>query len=296
MLVQQKGLLTARQAAVFGVAPAMVHRRCSGERPEWRRVLPRVYATFRHPLTSQQQAIAAWLYAGRGAVLTGAAALHWWGVAYLPREVQSTPVDVLLPIERECASTRFVRVTRTRRPISRINVDHVACVPIARAVVDCGRRLGSYEPVLGLVSSVLNGRRATLDELASELAAGTTRGSRHLRQVLLQAATNVRSVPEGRLLALLAGTTLPAPLVNVPIIVDGHTYVPDLRWGWFIVEVDSRLHHLLVLGAWEATQRRRFALQRAGYHVLPVTPEQITLDPVGVVETIIADYLRYAAA
>ena len=113
---------------------------------------------------------------------------------------------------------------------------------------------------------------------------------------LLQASANVRSVPEGRLLDLIGTTTLPPPLVNVPIVIDGRTFLPDLRWGRFIVEVESRLHHLLIPGSWEATQRRRLILQGAGYHVLPVTPEQIRDDPQGVLAAIMVGCRLYAAA
>ena len=65
-------------------------------------------------------------------------------------------------------------------------------------------------------------------------------------------------------------------------------YVPDFRWGLVIVEIDSRAHHLLEEGAWERTQARRAALQAAGYHVLPYTPEQIRDTPEMVLAGIIA--------
>ncbi len=296
LLVRQKGLLTAEQARVYGITSAMVHRRVHGHRPQWQPVLPRVYATFLQPLTTQQQAVAACLYAGPGAALTGNAALHWQGVAYLPREVRPTPVDVLVPFGRECASRQFVRVARSRRELAACNINWVPCVSVARAAADCARRLTSYEATLAMASSVLNGRRTTLDALAAELAAGPTRGSRHLRSVLLQASANVRSVPEGQLLDLIKGTSLPPPLVNVPITIDGRTYLPDLRWGRFIVEIESRLHHLLVPGSWDATQHRRLALEAAGYHVLPITPEQIRDDPQGVLTAIMVGYRTHAAA
>jgi very-short-patch-repair endonuclease len=87
---------------------------------------------------------------------------------------------------------------------------------------------------------------------------------------------------------------LPAPLVNEPLVVDGRVFVPDFRWGRLIVEVDSKLHHLLTPGAWAATLRRRARLEQAGYHVIPVTPEMIRDDPFGVLSMILGAYPAYA--
>lgn len=295
LLVRQRGLLTARQAYAAGITRAMVHGRTHGDRAQWQRVLPRVYATFVHPLTPEQRTVAAWLYAGPGAAVTGAAALHWRGLMYLPREIAASTVDVLIPFGRDAASTEFVRITRTRREIEAADVNHVLCVSTARAAADCSRRLGSYETVLALVSSALNSGRTDLEALADELLAGPVRGSRQLRRVLLAASANVRSVPEGQLLDLITASGLPAPLVNQPILVAGRRLVPDVRWGRLIVEVDSRLHHLLRPGAWEATQARRLQLERAGYHVLPVTPEQIRDEPAAVMAAIMAAYALHCA-
>ena len=55
-------------------------------------------------------------------------------------------------------------------------------------------------------------------------------------------------------------------------MVDGQIFVPDFRWGWVIVEIDSKEWHLLNPGSCEATMRRRARLEPAGYHVIPVSP------------------------
>lgn len=296
LLSRQRGIVTAAQAQELGVPRATIHRRIHGKRPAWQRVLPRVYATFAHPLTAQQKTIAAWLYAGQGAALTGAAALLWWGIPYLPSEVKATPVDVVIPHRRQCASTKFARISRSGRVFSTTNVEHVLCVDIATAVAVCARRLGSYDAVLALVTCALNSGRTSLGALAVELAAGPTAGTRHLRAALLAASENVRSVPEGQLLSLVRRAGLPLPLVNDPLALDGKLFRPDFRWGRLIVEVDSRLHHLLKPGSYEATLRRRAMLEAAGYHVVPVSPEQIRDDPDGVVALIAALIPLYAHA
>jgi hypothetical protein len=251
-------------------------------------VAPRVYATFLHPLTTQQKVIVAWLYAGHGAALTGAASLHWRGMPYLPTEVRPLPVDVLIPADRDCAGSPLVRVHRTIRMPGTVDFDHVRCVPVDRAVADCARRLRDYSAVLGLLTCALNSRQVTTEALALELAHGPVRGSRHLRLALGEVSSEIRSVPEAELLRLFSGAGLPAPLVNVAITVDGQIFLPDFRWGMVIVEVDSHLHHVLRPGGWAATQRRRLTLEAAGYHVIPVTPEQIRQQPTEVLAAIVA--------
>jgi very-short-patch-repair endonuclease len=296
LLVRQQGLITRAQAEAFGITPATLHRRTTGPRPAWQRVHRRVYATFVHPVTDQQKTIAAWLYAGPGAVVTGAAALHWRGMTHLPSDVLPTPVDVLLPVTRGCQTTDLVRVQRTLRPARTSTFNHVVCANVARATADCARHLTCEETVLSVVASVLNSKKTTLAQLATELTEGPTRGSSLLRRVLLTDATKVRSVPEAALLQLIATTGLPTPLVNEPIVVGGKTLLPDIRWGRLIVEVDSKEWHLLNPGSWEATQKRRLALQAAGYFVIPITPDQIRNEPGQVVAAILAAYRQHVAA
>lgn len=295
LLREQLGLLSVAQARSLGIDEAAIRRRVAGPRPRWRKVLPRVYATFLHPLTVQQQTIAAWLYAGSDAMITGAAALHGWGLRHLPREVKPLPVQILLPWGRECRGQAGLTVRRTRRPPLPALVNGLPTVSVTRAVGDCVRTLRTYETTLAVVAAALNGETTTVEQLAQELREGGMQGSKHLRRALREAASGARSVPEAQLLALVRRTSLPAPAVNEPIVVNGRRYVPDLRWGFFIVEVDSKLHHFLEPGSWEATQRRRARLRAAGYHVLPVTPESIRDEPDEVLRAIIAGHHAYAA-
>lgn len=291
LLSRQKGLITAQQASALGIDDTAIGRRTRGERPRWRRVTPRVYATFLHPLTMQQKIVAAWLYAGDGAVLTGGASLHWRGRPYLPSEVRALPADVLIPAARDCKSTELVKVQRTLRMPSAGNIDHVYCAPVDRAVADCARTLRTYSSVLGLLTCALTSGQLTLDALALELPQGPVRGSRQLRRALEEASFDVRSVPEAELLRLLSDKGIPTPLVNVAITVGGRVFVPDFRWGMVIVEVDSHLHHALRPGGLAATEGRRLTLQAAGYLVVPVTPDQIRHRPTEVIEAIVTALL-----
>lgn len=148
--------------------------------------------------------------------------------------------------------------------------------PVARAVVDASRWINDYDTVLAIAAEAVQRRLATVDDLARELGRAPMTGSGHLRRALASVVAGARSVAEGRALALFAGAGLPQPLVNCDLVVDGAFLArPDFRWGRLIVEIDSKEWHLLVPGSWERTQQRRRLLERAGFTVLVVTPEEL---------------------
>jgi hypothetical protein len=71
--------------------------------------LPGVYLTNRGELTPRQRAAAAFLYAGPGIAVTGAAALAWHGIT----QQQDDFVDVLADLRCQRRSIGFVRLHRT---------------------------------------------------------------------------------------------------------------------------------------------------------------------------------------
>jgi hypothetical protein len=239
-----------------------------------RQVLPRVYVQGVRELDVKQRCRAALLYAGPPSCLTGEAALVWRRIEHLPREVTAERVDVLIPGGRSVASRDWVRITRTRELPWSITVDGVPTARPTRAVIDATLRLSSYETVLAVVSAVVNAGRASVEELVVELDSAPRRGSKLVGRALSEAVVTW-SIPEAVARELFRRGGLPNPDVNLPILVAGRRFVPDFRWGKVIVEIESRAHHLLEPGAWEATQRRHALLRAAGYVVLPVTPEQL---------------------
>ena len=97
-------------------------------------------------------------------------------------------------------------------------------------------------------------------------------------------------MPEAAARQLFDLAGLPEALVNEPIEVNGEVFVPDFRWGRFIVEIDSKEWHLLVPGSWDRTQERRTRLEAAGYRVLPISPAQIRDSPAEVVAAVRMGY------
>ncbi|BEP16036.1 hypothetical protein acdb102_43470 [Acidothermaceae bacterium B102] len=293
LLRDQDGLIAARQAPSVGLSSSALSRRVKSG--HLRRVLPLVYAEGVADLSDRQRVRAALLFGGGKACLTGEAALIWRRVQHLPREVSAQTVDILVPASRHLTNNEWVRVTRTARMPFALLVDDVPTASMARAVVDATRWLESYESALATISSVINAGRTTLEDVRAEAVLMSVRGSRLVRAVLAEASAEVRSVAEADARRLFQEHGLPEPDVNEPLTVQGETFVPDFRWGWVIVEIDSRAWHLLEAGAWERTQARRARLEAAGYRVLPYTPQQIRDTPLLVIAGIV-HALRLQAA
>jgi hypothetical protein len=294
LLRQQDGLVTARQAIGVGLTSSALSRRAGSGL--LRRVLPLVYAEGAADLTRPQRARAALLFAGADACMSGEAALLHRRIGHLPHEVTAETVDVLVPHARRLRSADWVRVTHTKRMPHRGLVDGLPTAPVGRAVADAARWQTSYDVVLAIASCAINAGRTTLADLQEELAASPVRGSRLLRQVIAESESGVRSVAEAKALRLLRAAGLPEPLVNEPIEVAGEIFVPDLRWGRVILEIDSRAYHLLEAGAWERTLARRAKLRAAGYDVLSYTPEQIRETPDLVIAGVVEALAMAAAA
>lgn len=173
------------QLAVLGVTAGMLRWWLGTGR--WQQVLPAVYASFGGRLTVRQRWVAACLYAGAGATLTGRAALQWHGVRALPADPW---VRVLVPHARQVPSVDYVRVHRTRRMEP---AGSLAC-SLPRAVADAGRWCGDLGALRALVDEVTGDGRTTVDTLRQELDGGPAAGSALLRAVL-GSPTAGRSIP-----------------------------------------------------------------------------------------------------
>ena len=288
----QGGLVTTRQLLTYGWSSGTIARRLEAPHGRWRRVLPHVYASFDHELDERQRWRAALLYCGDGARLTGVAALTLRRLRHLPSELTSDNVEVAVPRQRSCRDRDFVQVRRTSRAPTGGTVDGYATMSVARAVVDAGVRCGSVDTALALLSSALVNGKTSVAAVEAELVLLPTRFQGHLPAVLRAAKAGAWSVAESGLLDLLAANGFPPPAVNEPLCVDGEWLIPDVRLGRLILEVDSREWHLLVPGAWEATQRRGTKLRAGGYLVVPITPTQVRDSPQLVVAAVRSAYLQ----
>jgi hypothetical protein len=276
-LIKQQNLVVTRQQALdCGLHPGTLRRRAqAGER--WQEILPGVYLTVTGTPTPAQRGTAATFYAGRGATLTGAAALRRHGM-----RVRSDIVDVLIPANRRRQSTAFVVIHRTRRL-----PPYVCCAgPVqfalpARAVADAARGLHDLAEVRAVVAAAVQGRRCTVEQLEAELKGGPVHGSALFRAALGEVSQGARSGPEAVLLGLIKRGRLPVPLHNARLVLGKELIArPDAWWPDYgvAVEVDSKEWHLTP-ESWEKTMRRHARLTALDILVLHFSPRQIRDEP-----------------
>jgi very-short-patch-repair endonuclease len=277
LLAHQRRVLSRDQAVASGFSEDGIRHRLRGGGP-WQRLLPGVYLTTTGQSSREQRQIAAILFAGRTSVITGPAALRNYGI----RGAETELVDVLVAVGCKRASRGFVVIHRT----SRLPRESMADGPLrfalpARAVADAVRQMDNLADARAVVGSAVQKRRCTVAQLAAELAAGPIRGSARLRAVLAEVADGVRSAAEGDFHALLRNSSLPQPMFNARLFLDGVLLgVVDAWWpqAGVAVEIDSREWHFDP-AAWEATMRRHARLTAAGISVIHVSPAQISTEP-----------------
>ncbi|HTT50802.1 MAG TPA: hypothetical protein VMH35_05350 [Streptosporangiaceae bacterium] len=262
------------------MSPDQVRHRIRPGGP-WQRLLPGVYLAATGIPTRAQTELAALRYAGRGAVLTGTAALRRHGV----RVPESRAVTVLIPGARVRRDRPLVRVWPTTRMPEFVMADGAVRFTLAaRAVADASRELTSFREVRAVTASAVQRRRCRLAELSAELAHGPVRHSGWLRRALAEVADGVRSVAEGDLRDLIIQSGLPAPMFNARLFAGRQLLaVADAWWpeAGVAAEVDSREWHLSPAD-WEQTLARHARMGACGIIVLHFTPGQIRTDPVRV--------------
>lgn len=288
LLDAQDGLVTRGQLRDCGITDEQV-RWALGRR--WQMVLPGVVAAFTGRLDDHQRLVAAALYAGESAVLTGAAAARWHALTSVPR---SEHLRFQVPVTRGARSAGPVRVTRTSRPDQHaFHRPPLTIASPARAVADTARLLRSPDDVTALVLEAVQRGVSSVPALRHELGAGERNHSALLRRALAIAELGVWSLPEYMLEAVLARSRRLPPVMANPIL---HTAAgerlptPD---GWLddvalAIQVHSLRWH--ALGAqWEGTVIKDSAFVEHGITVVAFTPQRIEQDPdwvVGRVERI----------
>lgn len=131
--------------------------------------------------------------AGDRAVLSGAVACRRYGLTKMPAD---GTILVLVPHERRRAGDGDVILERTRELPPPVLRDGFPCAPLDRAVIDTSRRMRRLDDVRALLAEAVQRGFTTVARLSAELEAGSGRGSRLPRLVLVELAAGVRSAPE----------------------------------------------------------------------------------------------------
>ena len=284
-LDEQLGVITRGQAAAAGLTKHALRHRLRLEGP-WQGLLPGVYLAATGTPTLIQQEMAAQLYAGRGSMITGLAAVRLHHIRGPATEL----IDVLIPVSRKRQDTAFVRVHRTALLPTRVwRLGPLHYAPPARAIADAVRDLTSLRDVRAMVADAVQRGHCGVPDLSTELNAGPSRGSTPFRKALTDVADGIRSAAEGDLKDLLTKSRLPMPLFNASLYdVDG-TFIatPDAWWPQYgiAIEVDSHEWHMSPQDHARTLERQR-RMGKYGIVVLPFTPGQIRKQPAEVLATI----------
>jgi hypothetical protein len=248
---RQAGLMHYDQLAEHGVTRGQLRGRLG---TEWRLVLPRVVTTGVGPLDDRQRLVAALLYAGSGAMITGAAAARWHGIT----EAQEPVVAIEVPHSRRPRGGGFVDVRRTLRPDPHPwQRPPLVLVSRQRAVAVAARDCRTERDAAAVVLEAVQRRLVRLHDVRNELEAGPRAGSARLRRAVEAAERGAWSAPEAELTALLEKSRLlPPAWLNPHLFTTDGVRLPTPD-GWFddvglAVQVHSKRYHADELD-WEKT-------------------------------------------
>ena len=279
----QRGLATAAQLYEHGWTPSSV--RHARERTI-QQVLPGVYAPYRGPLDGDDRLVAAKLWAGNGAVLTGRVALERHGL-----DVDSGGTCVfLVPESHRAREAGGVRTVRTGRKVGiAAHRDTVPVTDVARALCDAMVLQDlTGEPLKAVTLSALQRRLTHPSLLSRELGQRSVSSAATIRSALDAFTSGAWSLPELALAKLVAqAADLPGFVQNVELRTTDDRVIgtPD---GYFTdigvaVQVHSRQFHSGVddegKDRWSTTVEKDGRYLEHGVVVVQVTPASIYQRP-----------------
>ncbi|HEY3034990.1 MAG TPA: DUF559 domain-containing protein [Streptosporangiaceae bacterium] len=287
---EQSGLFTWVQARQAGYSAWQIRARLHDGR--WRRVLPAVFGGSGVPDTPSIRDRAAYLAAGRFAVLSGPSAARLHGM-----DVRTLFSCVTIPRARhlEIAGVRLLRESVTEDDL--LLLADMFVTTRARTVFDCLRVLPESD-ASALLDRALQRKWIDIDGLAARVRRhGRRHGAPRLRALLEEAAVGARSEAERLLHGQLVEAGILGWVANHEIH-DGAGLIglvdvafPAARLA---VEVDGRAWH----AAGDRFQRdrtRQNRLVNAGWTVLRFTWQDLTVSPTAVIATIRAALNRTPA-
>lgn len=266
----QHGLVSRAQALAAGASVDMIRGRVEAGR--WVAVASGVYRVAGTPATWRQQALAAVLVSGRGAVVSHGSAAVLHGIdGFRPGPVHVT-------VGGTSARNRLARVHRTGSldPSDVTRIDHIAVTRPARTLVD----LAGLVPTARLAAAVddaLVRRLVTLDGLLSRVDSGAHFRGRAALATVLAAWTPgplAGSGAEMGLVRLLRAAGLPPPVRQHEVKAGGRFVARvDLAYpaARLAIELDSFRWHA-GQAAFHRDRDRLNRLEAAGWRVLHARP------------------------
>lgn len=287
----QLGLATVAQLAQAGFTKSMLRPLiAAGRRP-----MRGVYSATPGPFPPDVMLMAATLWAGPRAVLTGARALQQHGLEVSP---QPTLTRFLVPDDlRPRKNAQGFITVRTRRPPLVRPLGNIPTAAVERALVDAARAGELSGPRCEAQTlAVLQRGLTTVDRIAEQLEGIQGVRTRDVLGAVVAFRDGAWSRPESTLLdAIRADERLPAILANPTLLTPAGVKigVPD---GYFpdegvVVQVHSREYHDGIdpegVDLWARTLVHDVDYQRHGLGVVPVAPRTIATDVQGVLDALV---------
>jgi hypothetical protein len=274
LLESQYYVIAREQALQYKITQYQIrHRLQPGG--SWQKILPGVYSTLTGQVSLDQLQMGALLFAGPGAVMTGAHAVR------RHRLICSggNEVDILVPPSCQVSSCGYARIHRTQRmPERTFSTRGIRFAPLVRAVGDAARLMVKAEEAKSLVCEAAQKGRCSLEDLIAECATGPSIGSRVFRAALAELGEDIRSQAEHDVKARVERSGLDKPMYNARLYLPDGTFLGMVDEWWpragVGLEVDSRQYHMSRKDYSETTDRHN-RIEAAGARLLHVLPMDV---------------------
>jgi hypothetical protein len=279
----QHGLLDTDQLRLLDIAPAVVVANLAAQR--WRRVLPRIYATFTGPLTRAARITAALLYGGPQAVLSHVTAAEEWR---MQRDDPVAPVHITVPYGCSAVSQPpSVAVHRSRAFPYLVVVTDPPRTSKADTVLDLATSEPDARAAMRRFVALATRGRVPVRELQWRLEERRPRRyGKALADALRLLADGVQSALEQRYACdVESAHALPTGQRQQPLVVDGRTLWEDVTYDPIGIPLTIRLDGRAFHDAPEVAfrdRRRDNAAELAARHRLVYGWDEVTSDPCGV--------------
>lgn len=264
LISEQNGIVRIDQLRAYGHSWGDVEANVRADR--WRRVLPRVYATFTGDLNRRARISAALLYGGGYAVLSHDTAAEEWGIL----SIKERSVDITVPYTSSAVSQLpLVRVHRSRALRHTMLRTSPPRTRLTDTIVDLAVSQRTDREAMYLVIDMVSRTRVSLPAMLGCVRARPPRRHRH-------AITSALELVRGGLMSALEveyatnveqGHGLPEGERQVPFVVDGKTLWEDVTYDSYgvalTVRLDGRRYHATA-GVAFRDMRRDNAAELAG--------------------------------
>lgn len=276
---RQHGVFSRQQALELGYSLGQIDRRLATG--QWTALLPGVYRLAGAPETGRQAAVAACLWAGRGAAVSHRAAAVLWDLD----GVAAKGMEIVMTGDRRLRTTRLtVHRTMELRRSDRTVRDGIPLTTPGRTLIDLAGVVDE-ETLEAAVECALRRRLVSerfLRHRLAELSGKGRPGIAVLRNILdTRDERALESRLEVKVWRLLVRSGLPKPVRQHPVQIDGRRYRLDFAWPSFrvAVEADGFATHGARRRAYHADRWRTATLVSAGWRIVPVTWKDATTRP-----------------